>query len=181
MVEGGVEAWSALHLEETLGSSAATAGLALALFSGAMVTGRLSAQALGARFEERTLLVCGGTLAAGGLTVAALAPGVAVALAGLVATGLGASVTMPAVLTITGRTVTARRGAAVSTVTTVAYLGFLVGPPVVGLVAGVTSLRGGLLVLAGAAAALALGALVFAPRTERVVRDPAAARARQRA
>jgi MFS family permease len=164
VVEGGVEAWSALHLEETLDAGAATAGLALGLFSAAMVTGRLSAQALGARFEERTLLVCGAALAGAGLVVAALAPVAWVALAALFVTGLGASVTVPSVLTITGRTVTARRGAAVSTVTTVAYLGFLVGPPVVGLVAGVTSLRGGLLVLAATAAALSLGALARAPR-----------------
>jgi MFS family permease len=164
MVEGGVEAWSAIHLEETLGSGAATAGLALGLFSAAMVAGRLSAQALGARFQERTLLACGAAVAAVGLVVAALAPSAPVALAGLLVTGLGASVTAPAVLTITGRTVTANRGAAVSTVTTVAYLGFLVGPPVVGLVAGTSSIRGGLLVLAVAAALLSAGAVVLAPR-----------------
>lgn len=164
VVEGGVESWSALHLEETLGAGAATAGLALGLFSAAMVMGRLSAQALGARFEERTLLTCGASLAAAALTVAALAPEPWVALAALFATGLGASVTVPAVLSVTGRSVTSGRGAAVSTVTTLAYLGFLIGPPVVGLVAGATSLRGGLLVLAGTAAVLAAGALVVLPR-----------------
>jgi MFS family permease len=164
LVESGVESWSALHLEETLGAGAATAGLALGLFSAAMVTGRLSAQALGARFEERTLLACGASLAAAGLTVTALAPEPWVALAALFATGLGASVTVPAVLSVTGRSVTSRRGAAVSTVTTLAYLGFLIGPPVVGLVAGATSLRGGLLVLAGTATVLAAGAWAVLPR-----------------
>jgi MFS family permease len=166
MVEGGVEAWSALHLEQTLGTGPATAGVALALFSGAMVSGRLSAQGLGEHVPDRLLLAGGAALAACGLTLTALAPVTPLALAGLVVTGLGASVTVPAILSITGRAAApAARGAAISSVTTVAYLGFLVGPPLVGLMAGATSLRGGLRLLAAAAAALSTSALVLAPRT----------------
>ena len=168
MVEGGVESWSALHLEDTLGSGPLAAGLGLALFSGAMVTGRLSAQRLGARVPERSLLAGGAALAAAGLTLTALAWSIAVALLGLVVTGLGASVTVPLILSIAGRASPAARGAALATVTTVAYLGFLVGPPLVGLVSGAVGLRGGLLLLAGAALTLCVGALVgvVAPKTQ---------------
>ena len=93
---------------------------------------------------------------------------IAVALLGLVVTGLGASVTVPLILSIAGRASPAARGAALATVTTVAYLGFLVGPPLVGLVSGAVGLRGGLLLLAGAALTLCVGALVgvVAPRTQ---------------
>jgi hypothetical protein len=47
------------------------------------------------------------------------------------------------------------RGAAVSIVTTIAYLGFLVGPAVVGLLADATTLRASLAAAAGVALLLA--------------------------
>jgi MFS family permease len=51
-----------------------------------------------------------------------------------------------------------RRGVAVGSVTTFGYLGFLVGPPLVGGVSGVASLRAGLLVLVLVALLLTAGA-----------------------
>ena len=50
------------------------------------------------------------------------------------------------------------RGAAVATVTTLGYLGFLAGPPIVGGVAQTVGLRTSFVVLAGAAALVALAA-----------------------
>ena len=55
------------------------------------------------------------------------------------------------------------RGAAVSVVTTIAYLGFLVGPAAVGLLASATALRTSLAAVAGVAVALAILAPASAP------------------
>jgi MFS family permease len=80
-----------------------------------------------------------------------------VALAGIALAGLGTSVCAPVLIGIGGRTVDERsRGAAVSIVTTIAYLGFLVGPAAVGLVSDAAGLRAGLALLAAVALALAV-------------------------
>jgi hypothetical protein len=64
----------------------------------------------------------------------------------------------PSVLfSIAGRSAgEAGRGAAVSIVTTIAYLGFLVGPAAVGLLANATTLRTSLAAVAGVALTLAI-------------------------
>jgi MFS family permease len=159
VVEGGIENWSALFLERELDASPAVGGLGPGLFAAAMVTGRLLGQRLEARVGDRHLLVAGGTTAAAGLGLAAAGPAVAVALAGFVLAGAGISVAAPTLFGAAGRSASdTDRGSAVASVTTVAYLGFLAGPPLIGVVSGAAGLRIGLLALAAVAALLALSA-----------------------
>jgi len=71
--------------------------------------------------------------------------------------GAGISVAAPAFFGAGGRGATERdRGSSVATVTTVSYLGFICGPPIVGAVSGVFDLRAGIGLLAGTALLLAL-------------------------
>jgi predicted MFS family arabinose efflux permease len=158
-VEGAWQSWSAVHLQETLGAPAGLASLAPALLAAAMAAGRLGGQRLATR--ERVLLTVAALLAAAGSAVAATASSSGVALAGVAAAGLGISVCAPVLIAIGGRmALPARRGSAVSVVTTVAYLGFLLGPAAVGLIANATSLRAALAGVAGVALLLALLARV---------------------
>ncbi len=83
-------------------------------------------------------------------------------LAGVTLAGLGTGVCAPAIISAAGTAVPTReRGAAVSTVMTIAYLGFVAGPAVVGLVAGRVGLRAGLGTVAALAGVLALAAAVI--------------------
>ena len=93
-----------------------------------------------------------------------LAPATGIALAGIALAGLGTSVCAPLLIGIAGaRATAAERASAVSIVTTIAYLGFLVGPAAVGLAADALSLPAALAGVAGLA--LVLAALVrLAPR-----------------
>ena len=50
------------------------------------------------------------------------------------------------------------RGTSVATVTTISYLGFLCGPPLVGLVSGALDLRAGIALLAGIAVVTSVAA-----------------------
>jgi len=120
-----------------------------------MATGRIGGQSL--MVDERRLLAAAAALAAAGTLVAALAPGRAVALAGIALAGLGISVCAPLLIAMAGAIAAPdRRGSAVSVVTTVAYLGFVVGPAAVGLVAQGIGLRAALASVAALAVALAL-------------------------
>jgi hypothetical protein len=68
-------------------------------------------------------------------------------LGGFAAAGAGFSSIIPLVFAAGGRIPQVSEGAGVATVSGLGYLGFLVGPPVIGLVSELTSLRVGLLLL----------------------------------
>lgn len=159
MVEGGIETWSALFLESTLDASPAVGGLGPGFFAAAMVTGRLAGQWLELRLGDRQLLAAGAMTSGGGLALAAAAPAVPLALLGFALGGVGISVAAPTLFGAAGRGARgAERGSAVASVTTISYLGFVVGPPLVGAVSGAVDLRAGIAVLSGCALLLAWGA-----------------------
>ena len=73
--------------------------------------------------------------------------------------GAGVSVAAPTLFGAAGRGASeAERGSAVASVTTISYLGFLVGPPLIGAVSGATDLRVGIGLLAGISCVLAVTA-----------------------
>lgn len=83
-------------------------------------------------------------------------PGIPLALVGFAGAGLGTAVAAPTLFGVAGRAASEQeRGSAVGTVTTVAYLGFPFGPPMVGWISGATSLRVGLAFLAAISLILA--------------------------
>jgi MFS family permease len=155
-IEGAIENWSALYLTRDFDAEPGTAALGPAAYAVAMASGRFSGQALTRRFDDRTLLAAGGLLAFAGTTIAALAPTVPIAVAGFFLGGAGVSVVAPIAFGVAGRVAGA---AGIATVTTIGYLGFLFGPPIVGGIAQAFSLRGSFVVLAAAAATIAAAAL----------------------
>jgi sugar phosphate permease len=155
IVENGLESWSALFLERTFESSPAVSGLGPGLFAAAMATGRLLAQRVsGPSVVAR--MAFAGVAAAGGLALASSAEHAVVALAGFVIAGGGLALSAPTLFGAAGKLGgEGGRGAAVSTVAILGYLGFLAGPPLIGAVAGATSLRGGFVFLCVVALLLA--------------------------
>jgi MFS family permease len=80
--------------------------------------------------------------------------------------GAGTSICAPTIISLAGAaTPPHQRGAAISTVTTIAYVGFLIGPAAVGGVAALTNLRASLTAVAALALALALLAALAPPAT----------------
>jgi hypothetical protein len=153
LLESGVEAWSALLLENALHTSPAITGLGPGLFAAGMVTGRGLAQRVAPGSTAGRLALSGVAAAAGlGLAAATTVPGVAVA--GIFIAGCGLALSVPTLFRIAGRLGAAP---AISTVAVVGYVGFLVGPALMGAVSGAAGLRAGLVMLAGAALLLALG------------------------
>ena len=163
-VENAWQSWGAVHLESDLDASPAVGALAPALFAGAAAASRLGGHALAGRVSELTLLRGGAMLGAAGTLLGALAPATALALVGVVVAGAGISICAPVLFSIAGRGADeAVRGAAVSIVTTIAYLGFLVGPAAVGLLASATTLETSLAAVSGVALALAILAPLSTP------------------
>jgi len=164
VVEGATESWSAIFLTRVHHASPGVSGLGPGVFAASMAAGRFLGQAA-RRFDEGHLLAGGAAAGVLGCAVAALSPSSAVGLIGLGLAGAGVSLNAPVVFGLAGRRPDAAN--AVATVTTIGYLGLLVGPPLVGLVAQASSLRISFLVLSlvGAIVAAVARRVVSAQKT----------------
>ena len=140
--ENATETWSALHLERTLGGRAAEGALGPGLMGAMMFAGRMGGQLVAERAAPARIIRWASALAAIGATLAAVAPNLPVAYGGFAALGLGISVLAPMILSLTGARVARRhRTAAIARVAGIGFLGFIIAPPVMGLLAEALSLR----------------------------------------
>jgi MFS family permease len=156
-IEGAWQDWGAVYLERTLDAAPAASALGPALFAAAMTVGRLAAHRVARPGTERTVLVVGAVLAGIGSGLAVRASSVPIALAGIVVAGAGCSVCAPTLVSLAGRAARpAERATVVGSLTTLMYLGFLVGPATVGGVAEAATLRTSLGGVAGLAFLLAV-------------------------
>ncbi|MFI1393777.1 MFS transporter [Streptomyces sp. NPDC020681] len=151
--EGAMADWGALHLEQDLDAHPGVAAAGYSLFALAMTAGRLSGTALLERLGQTRTLVAGGTTAAAGMLLGALAPSVWLALLGFGVAGLGLANIFPVAV--------ARAGAVagpggVAAASTLGYGGMLLGPPAIGFVADWFSLPVALTTVAALAAAAAV-------------------------
>jgi MFS family permease len=136
LAEGSVGDWSAIYLIEHQYADTETAAIALTVFALAMALMRFAGDRLVHRFGPFAILQASGLLAAAGLTMALLAPSPAVAILGYGISGLGIAVLFPVTLSIAPRfSGGLSPGMSVAAVATLGYGGFLVGPPLVGLLA----------------------------------------------
>jgi len=138
--EGAMADWSAVYLRRVLGTSEAMAANGYAAFSLMMTAGRLAGDRLNQRFGAVMMTRCGGAVAAAGLGAALLLADPMIALIGFGCVGAGLAALVPIVYSASERKGLAP-GVGLASVNTMGYLGFLSGPPLIGLVAEVTSLR----------------------------------------
>jgi MFS family permease len=160
LCEGAAADWSAVYVDRSLAATAAVAGLAYAAFSVAMVLGRLFGDALTERFGSAALVRGGSVVSAVGLAAALVASAPGAALVGFACLGAGLSIVVPQVFRAAAAT--GDSGPALAAVSTIGYMGFLAGPPLIGAIAELTSLPIALVLLPLLAGAMAL----LAPLTQ---------------
>ncbi|AKT39845.1 MFS transporter [Chondromyces crocatus] len=141
--EGAVADWSAVYLREVLGTSEGYAAMGYAAFSSTMAVGRLAGDRLTERLGAGTLVRAGGWLSAVGLCVALISGTPAMGVVGFACVGAGLSIVAPLVFGAAGRNAR-NSGQAIAAVTTTSYLGFFLGPPLIGLLSDALTVRGGL-------------------------------------
>jgi MFS family permease len=145
LVEDAGASWGAIYLSGDLRTSAATAGLAFVALQVAMTVGRLTGDRAVDRFGQRTVARAGGALAAVGMGLALAVPTVGTALAGFTLAGLGVATLIPAAMHTADELPGLPHGVGLTVVSWLLRVGFLLSPPVVGLIADLSSLRVGLL------------------------------------
>ncbi len=151
IAEGANGDWSALFLVRQRGIGESSATIGFACFSVAMAVARL----LGERWERRwgpyrLLGVCAGVAAIGMFTVV-LVPWVPIDYAGFALAGVGLAFCFPISINLAGAAGRRADGSGgereIGFVTTIAYTGFLAGPPCIGAIAQATNLSVGLAVV----------------------------------
>jgi MFS family permease len=162
--EGAIADWTGVYLKQVLNASAGLAPVGYAVFSAAMAIFRLAGDAITLRIGRAATIRYGGAIAAAGLSFTLLVDSPYWALAGFAAAGAGFSSIIPLAFAAGGRIPELSEGAGVATVSGLGYLGFLVGPPAIGFLSELTSLRVGLflLVLLSATAAALVSLVVRA-------------------
>jgi len=146
--EGAMYDWAALYMRDVAGTSLERSGYGYAAFSTGMAACRFGADFLRRRIRESTLLTGGAWLGFAGISLALLVPTPAASLAGFAMMGLGVANFMPFFFLAGSRLPGLSPAAGVAGVAQFAYAGMLFGPPTIGAITHLYSLRGGLAVVA---------------------------------
>jgi fucose permease len=174
-VEGAAADWLALYLHDGRGTGQGVAAAGFAAFSVAMAVSRFAGTTTIERLGRAGAVRLGGLLAGLGVLATVAAPGLAGAFVGAAVWGAGVAVVFPAAMSAGGET-PGQSAEGIATVATVGYGGFLLGPPLIGVLAKHVGLGSALLVLLGLAAAI----VALAPAVRPQVRAASSADARSR-
>jgi predicted MFS family arabinose efflux permease len=159
VTEGAMADWGGLYLRQDLGASAALAALAYSFFTAGMTVGRVVGDWVNHRIGAVALLRWGALLTGFPLGAMLLIGQPAAALAGLFLVGLGVANGVPLMFSAAGRQPDTPPGPGIAAVSSMGSLGFLAGPPVIGVLADAVSLPWALsLLILGALVVLALAA-----------------------
>jgi fucose permease len=156
--EGAMYDWSVLYLEQELELPQDRAALGYAVFAAAMALARLLGDRLRERHAERWLLRLGGGMTALAMEVVLLTSDPLLALLGYGITGAGLALSAPILYNAATRVPGTTRAAAITSVNTVGYSGFLLGPPLIGALAQGFGLSRALCVVVLGSSLLAWGA-----------------------
>lgn len=139
--EGAMFDWSGVYFKKVLLAEKEWVGAGYTAFMSTMALGRFGADWLAGRLGAQRVVQLSGLLTATGLLLAVLVPALGAGLVGFALVGFGTSAVVPLVYSAAGRSSVMSAGMALAAVSTLGFLGFLLGPPVIGLIAGATSLR----------------------------------------
>ncbi|MEY4531430.1 MAG: hypothetical protein RLZZ156_2151, partial [Deinococcota bacterium] len=145
--EGAIADWGALYLKNSLGADAGLAAAGFVAFGFCMAIFRFIGDQLRLRFGDARVVLLSGMVATFGMILAVLPSQIWTTIIGFGFVGAGFAVIFPAALGLVSRLEQGSSGPAIAWVSSVAYSGFLIGPPLIGLLSEVISLRFGLLVV----------------------------------
>jgi MFS family permease len=133
--------WSGIYIRQVLHGSKAIATIAFVVYMVAMTSGRLVGDRMADRYGIQRVLAASGILISIGFTITVLSPYIPITLVGYLLTGFGVSCVVPFVFSLAGKIPMSNPGAALASISSLGYLGFLIVPPMIGYVAQASSLR----------------------------------------
>ncbi|MEU5089993.1 MFS transporter [Streptomyces sp. NPDC021356] len=154
ITEGAMNDWSALYMKEIAKASASVAPMGIAVVSVMMLLARVFADRWRSRWGDGRVVRVGSAVAGIGLALALVAGGVVPTLLGFACVGLGAAAVTPCVYVAAA----ARGSDALALVAAMGTTGLLIGPALIGFIAGWTGLVPGMAAVAVSALIVSLAA-----------------------
>jgi MFS family permease len=162
MCQGAMFDWTGIYFKKVLLADKSVIGVGLTAFTISMAATRFIADWLSHHAGLKKMLFWSGLLPAVGLLTAVIFPNIVTATIGFMLVGVGVSPVLPLLFSVAGKTVNMSPGMAIAAVSTLGFVGLLIGPPLIGFIAGAASLRISFLVLA----AMGLAVTVLAGKVE---------------
>jgi predicted MFS family arabinose efflux permease len=170
VVGSGVQNWSTVFLADVVRANARLAALAPGVFAAAMVLGRLGGHWLSGRVSDRVVLLGTGVLSGSGVLLLAIAATPGYGLLGTATVGAAVAAIAPTAYARIGRAAPpGQRGNVLGSATSIANTGWLVGPALVGQMAGHSGLRSAVAALSVLSVAVCLLALRVPRSTDGVM------------
>ncbi len=139
--EGAMFDWSGIYFQEIIEAPSKLTSLGYVAFMATMTGGRFAGDWLANRIGRKKLLQLSGLFMGLGLMIAVLLPYLQTATFGFLLVGFGVSSVVPLVYSATGKSKNMSAGMALAAVSSISFIGFLIGPPLIGIVAQFASLK----------------------------------------
>jgi MFS family permease len=139
--EGTMFDWSGVYFQKIVHAPTSLITIGYAAFMCSMATGRFVGDKLVANFGKKRMLQASGIVIAIGLLIAVVFPSLIIATIGFLLVGFGVSSVVPLVYSQAGKSTKLSPGMALAAVSSIGFLGFLVGPPIIGFIAEVFGLQ----------------------------------------
>jgi MFS family permease len=139
--EGAMFDWSGVYFQEVVNVPSSMTTLGYVAFMGTMTGGRFAGDWLANRLGRKKMLQISGCFMGIGLAAAVLFPFIVPATMGFLLVGFGVSSVVPLVYSAAGKSTTMSAGMALAAVSSISFIGFLIGPPLIGIVAQFADLR----------------------------------------
>jgi hypothetical protein len=146
--EGTIIDWSGVYFQKVVQPRKELITVGFDAFMFAMAGGRFIGDWLASKMGSRRILQASGLVIASGLVLAITFPYFVTATIGFLLVGFGVSSVVPLVYGAAGRSTKFSPGVALAAVSTIGYIGFLAGPPLIGFIAQAASLRWSLALIA---------------------------------
>lgn len=139
--EGCMADWSGIYFHEVIHSPVKYITLGYVAFMATMATGRFIGDKLITKFGVEKILQLSGVFIVSGFALVILFPALQIAITGCLLVGFGVSCVVPLVYAVAGKLKGISPQFALAAVSTISFLGFLIGPPVIGFIAQASNLR----------------------------------------
>jgi MFS family permease len=139
--EGAMFDWSGVYFKDIVKAPTSLVILGYTSFMIIMALGRFIADRLAAQFGRKHLLQVSGILISAGLFLSVFLPYLITSTIAFMMVGLGVSSVVPSVYSTAGKHPSMAPGIALATVASVSFLGFLMGPPLIGYISAIAGLR----------------------------------------
>lgn len=139
--EGTMFDWSGVYFHEIVKAPEKWTTLGYAAFMIMMALGRFVGDRFIERYGKRRILQISGILMGSGLLISVFFPTLIICTLAFMLVGIGVACTVPTVYSVAGQHKTINPGVALALVSSISFLGFLLGPPLIGYIAELFDLR----------------------------------------